>query len=348
MDTRKIQTVGGGTYTVSLPKEWAQSQNLTTGDTVHVDTYIDGILAVQAQDCGGGGSDEMTVRITNDGPESLERTLRAAYAVGAKEIVLEADEAFSTEQQRIVEQVARTLIGVSLAEKSETRMRFQTLLDTDEVSVRQTVRQLRFVALSMHRDATGALTGDAKASDLTERDDQADRLFALIDRALSRGLTRLDEVDSLGVTRPELFELWATTQELERVADHAVGIASAASRLDKPVEENVLEATEEVATDARAIVEEAVDLVVGDASADSVRPVFDSRDQLRTDIDTVSRRLIDSSPNKSQLNLILERVRRTAEHGGNIAEFGLRKALRQGELTETAAPESSNGDDPVG
>lgn len=208
METRKIQTVGGGTYTVSLPKEWAEAQDIDTGDTVNLHTHIDGILALQAREYEDGASGRVAIRVAHDEATSLERTLRAAYAVGAKEVQLDSSDDFTTDQRRVVDQVARNLTGVSVTEESESKITVRTLLNTDEVSVRQSVRQLKFVALSMHRDATAAVTGNANPGNLADRDDQADRLYAMIDRSFARGLARLDEVDALGLTRSELFELW--------------------------------------------------------------------------------------------------------------------------------------------
>jgi len=345
METRKIQTVGGGTYTVSLPKGWAESQNIGTGDTVNLHTHIDGILALQAQECEDDAPGRIAIRVAHDDAEYLERTLRAAYAVGAKEVRLDAVDGFTTEQRRVVDRVARNLTGVSVTEGSESKITVQTLLDTDEVSVRQSVRQLKFVALSMHRDATAAVTEGTSPGSLADRDDQADRLYAMIDRSFARGLARLDEVDALGLTRSELFELWATTRELERVADHAEGIATVATEIDDPVDEPTTEEIREIAQQAREIVADAVSVIIGDANVETAQQALTARDQVREEITACECRLAESSSGGYQLRPVLDRLRRTAEHGGNIAEFGLRHAIRHGELTEPSQ-ESTNTDSP--
>lgn len=334
MDTRKIQCVGGGTYTVSLPKEWAESQDIAAGDTINLHTHIDGVLVIQAQECEEEVPRQITVPVDQDNPHSLERTLRAAYAVGAKEVKLNATEMFTTEQRRVVDQVSRNLPGVSVVEESDTEITVRTLLNTDEVSVRQSVRQLKFVALSMHRDATAALTGDANPGNLADRDDQADRLYAMIDRSFARGLARLDEVDALGATRPELFELWATTRELERIADHAEGIATVATEIDDSVNQSTINKVCEIAQKAREIITDAVSVIVGDMDVETAQQALSDRDQVREEITMFERQLAESSNEGPHLSPVLDRLRRTAEHGGNIAEFGLQHAIRHGDLTE--------------
>ncbi len=344
METRKIQTVSSGTYTVSLPKEWAESQDITAGDTVSLHTHIDGVLALQAQECADDTPERIAIQVAHADAEPLERTLRAAYAVGAKEVRLEAVDRFTTDQRRIVDQVARNLTGVSVTAESESTITVRTLLDTEEVSVRQSVCQLKFVALSMHRDATAAVTEDTDPGNLADRDDQADRLYAMIDWSFARGLARLGEVDALGLTRPELFELWGTTRELERVADHAEGIATVAAEIDVAVDDSIKNDLREVAATAREIVADAVSVIVGDVSVETAQQALTARDRVREEIATLERRLGESSNEGTQLGPVLDRLRRTAEHGGNIAEFGLRHAIRHGELTEPPQ-EAANAED---
>lgn len=334
MYTRKVQTVGSGTYTVSLPKDWARSAGIDAGDTVNLHTHIDGTLALQAEEREDETPGRTTMRVGPDDVTSLERTIRAAYAAGTKEIRLEATDGFTAEQRRVVDRVARTLTGVSVTEESESKLTVRTLLDTEEVSVRQSVRQLAFVALSMHRDATAVLTAGTGSGTVADRNEQVDRLYAMIDRSFARGLARLDEVDSLGLTRPELFELWATTRELERVADHAGGIETAAGRIADSIDASVTEEIREIAQRAREVVTDAVDVVLGDSDAETARQALDARDRLREDIGSFERRLDASSADESQLELVLERLRRTAEHGGTVAEYGLRHAIYRGELSE--------------
>jgi len=331
MDTRKIQSVGGGTYTVSLPKEWGAEQGVAPGDVVNVHWHLDDVLAIQTRERDSTDHTESVVRIARDETDRLEGVLRAAYAAGIKELTLVAATEFSTAQRRLVDAVAKKLTGVSVVEASETEITVQVLLNREEVSVSQSVRQLKFVALSMHETAIESLTADSAATHLTTRDDQADRLYAMIDRSFRRALWRLDEVDALGYSRPELFELWATTRELERVADHAEGIATTIPAVDGSVPESALEELRTFGREARSIVADGVAVIVGDAGAETAHETLRARDDL---CEAIGHAVDDGSmSDAAQLRPVSHRVRRTAEHGGNIAELGLQNAVRHGELT---------------
>jgi len=329
MKTRKIQTVSSGTYTVSLPKDWAKSQDISSGETVNLHTHIDGVLAIQAQEREDSTPQRIGFQIDHADTKPLERTLRAAYASGAKEVQFDATDGFTTEQRRVISQITRNLTGMSIIEKSDSKILVRTLLDTEDISVRQLVRQISFVARSMHRDAMAAVTEDTNPGNIADRDDQADRLYAMIDRSFARGLARLDEVDALGVTRSELFELWGTTRELERVADHAEAIATTGIELTDSISEPTTDEVREIGQRARDIITDAVGIVIDDTDVGAAQQVLTARDQIREDITSLECQLAESSTENAQARPVLYRLQRTAEHGGNIAEFGLRHATRR-------------------
>ncbi|AUG48343.1 transcriptional regulator [Haloarcula taiwanensis] len=336
METRKIQTVGGGTYTVSLPKEWAESENCTAGTTVNLHTHIDGLLVIQTPESQTTARNRLRLEVGNDDPAEIEQLLRAAYAAGVESVVLEVPDGYSDEQHRAIERVTRNLTGVTVAEATESQVTVRTMLDAGEVSVSQSVRQLQFVALSMHRDAMAALTTGTTGDRWADRDEQADRLYAMIDRYFERGLARLDEIDALGLTRPELFTLWGTANELERVADHAERIGTVADRLDGQPDERIITALDSIAQDVHAVVEDAVRVIIGDACVDTARQTLATRRDVRERITSLDRQLFESGDADYRLTRALDSLARTAEHGGNIAEFGLRMAVRDGALSDPA------------
>ncbi|WP_144903607.1 AbrB/MazE/SpoVT family DNA-binding domain-containing protein [Halobellus captivus] len=357
METRKIQSVGGGTYTVSLPRAWADSEGVEAGDVVNLHTRIDGVLMVQTRQVDDGSLGQVTIPVSEENPAWIEQALRAAYAAGATEVALDSETTFASEQRRAAERTARNLTGVSIVEESDASIVVRTSLDPREVSVRQSLRQLNYVALSMHRDATDALLGDASPERLTGRDEQADRLYALIERSFVRGLARLDETDALGVTRSELYELWLTARELERVADHAEAIAAIAAASDSrrstterapSVSESPPSSSERtsptrdrtrietLASISRGIVSDAVGIIVGDLAAETARRVLIDRDRLRESLETSDRKLLTSADPDVALVRSLTRIRRTAECGGNVAELALQCAVRRDDLRAPA------------
>ncbi|WP_066417446.1 AbrB/MazE/SpoVT family DNA-binding domain-containing protein [Halorubrum aethiopicum] len=348
METRKIQTVGSGTYTVSLPKEWAESRGVTAGDAVTLHEHVDGVLAIQEGE-GGDDTAPITARIESSSPETIERTLRAAYAAGSREVVLDPDGPLTAEQRRAIDRVARGRIGMSVAVESETSMTVRILLDAEEVSVGQSLRQLSFVVRSIHRDAVDALADPAGSGDpaaFDSRGEQADRLSAMIERSAVRGAADLAEIDALGSTRSELFESWTAMRELRRVHEAATEVGAAAGRLDAPPTEARMEACREIGDAAREVVSEGVAALLGDGGVDAARSALDGRDRTRRRIEAFDRRLPKGDADASELRLVSRELRRTAERGGDIAGIALRRAIRRGETIADRESERGSAEPP--
>lgn len=337
METRKIQEVGGGTYTVSLPKDWADAQGVEAGAVVNVHTHIDDLLVIQPRDHRDDATQRALVSVDRDDTDRLERTLRAAYAAGTEEILLVASDSFTRDQCRLVNRTAETLVGVTLDQESDSRILLRTLLDPEEVSVWQSVRQLQFVALSMHREATAALVGETAADAVPRRDDEADRLFAMIDRHFGRGLDRLDEVDALGLTRSELFEARAVARELERVGDHAERIVAVARDLDAPLDEPTADEIRALGETARTVVEDAGQCVIDDGDIGTAHEALATRDTTTADVTALETKLFEAGNERPRLVRALDSIRRTAQIGGNIGELRLRMATRCGEFADCPA-----------
>ena len=326
MESRKVQTVGNGTYTVSLPKEWAESQGVTSGDTVTLHDHIDGVLAVQTGN--GDDGDVPVARIESADPEMIERGLRAAYAAGVREVALERAESLAVDQRRVVERVARSRIGMSVAAESETATTVRIMLDSTEVSVSQSLRQIAFAVRSVHRDAVEALAAPPDSSPTDSRDGQVDRLAAMIDRSASRGMADLGEVDALGTTRSELFESWTAMRELCRFRDAAADVGSAAASLDTPPSEPRLETCREVGRTVREAVSDGVSVALGDEGPDIARAAIGDLSRACDEIDALDRELDEAGSGAAELRRVSRALRRTAERGGDVAEIGLRRAVR--------------------
>jgi phosphate uptake regulator len=339
METRKLQKIGGSTYSVSLPKEWATEHRLEAGMPIHLYPHTDGSLVVRSAARDGGPLSETTIRLPATDAETVVRVLRAAHAVGYDSITLAAPEgeSLAAADRRAVRRHVRSMVGLTVAEETAARVVVESLLATSEVSIRQSVTQLRFTALSMHRVAVERLPRRAAGDDtetgpdpLDDRDDDVDRLFDMLTRHLNRSLTDLAEVDDLDVSRPELFDHYLVGRQIERVADHAVRIGALADAVDPTVGDDVLAEITALAEAAREVVEMATAAAL-DASADRAYEALDRRDRVVEDVTTLDRALFERAPPGAYaLSRVLAGLTRTAECGGTVARIALRASLRPG------------------
>lgn len=150
-------------------------------------------------------------------------------------------------------------------------------------------------------------------------------------------------VDALGLTRPELFELRTTARELERVADHAERIGGLTAE-EGPLADPHADELGGVARTARGVVDDAVSAVVADSGSEAAHRAPDARDALREDCAAFDRRPFEAPDAAYRLARAIDSLRRTAEHGGNVAELALRAAVRRkalvGGTEEEADPQA--------
>lgn len=334
METRKIQLAGGSTFTVSLPKRWANEHGLESGAQMHLYPHSDGSLLVRPTPTNNGGR-EISLPVDHRSSDDIVRTVRAGYTSGFDTITLVATGGIDGSQRTAVRRTVNGLVGLEIVSESTRRITLHSLLNASDVSIRQTVLQLQRITRSMHEHAvTATMEGDEELSAaVCDRDDEADRLFGMVSRHYHQSLSDLQAIDRLGIDRPTIADYYTTAQQLERVADHAEKMATIAPRLDTPAVETIPEINS-VARSARRIVTDASSVLLGDADIEMAYRALDDRDTLLNKLDRSDRRLYDSDgPDQHLLGLILDSVRRTSEYGANIAETMIQRAVRTDELS---------------
>ncbi|WP_435116101.1 AbrB/MazE/SpoVT family DNA-binding domain-containing protein [Halolamina sp. C58] len=326
METRKIQRVGGGTYTVSIPISWAEEHGVEAGETAYLYTHRDGSLIVrwgEREETALGGVD---VEV-GDAGTAVDRTLDAAYTAGFDRITFRG---VSAAQREAITARARTLVGVDVTEESEDAVEVRWLLDDSDLTVRRSVGQLRFVAVSMHDAAMGTLAGaTAEPRSIGDRTQETDRLARLVERQCSRAMVLFAALDRLDATRPQLFAQYRAARELERVGTDAAEIAHAARR-SGPVESTDLAAdVRAVGDDAREAVEMAADAVVDGGSTATAYEVLRRADGAAQAARELRRTVAAEAPSDGiLLTRALDSVVRTTSRAETLGEIALQRAVR--------------------
>jgi phosphate uptake regulator len=274
------------------------------------------------------------VSVATDDDEEVRGKLHAAYTLGAHSCVLTDRSGHSQDRRQLVERSLAGLPGFEILETTETRIRIRNLIEAENVDIRKTTLRLKLTTLAMHRDAIDAVveSDETLARQTIDRDNEADKLFALVMRYFRRSLSSLEEVEQLGHSRDELFEFYYTARQLERVADHAQKIAGFACAPDASFPTAYAVPLADLGRAARTVVDDATDVVLTDAGIAAVTDVLADRDRVVEDLETVDRKLYDhDDPGEAYvLGLLLDSLYRTAEYGANTAEVALQRYLRPG------------------
>lgn len=334
METRKLQKVGGGTYTVSIPKEWATDHHLEAGASVHVYTHDDGTLVVRSSRRDEEPIESVTLDVSSDDPAAVERVLHAAYTAGFTEVTLTTDDAFETAHHRAAGSLASTLAGAELLDATVDAITMRNFLDSGEVSMRQAVDQLRFLALAVHRTATTDVSGELeeRRESLQQREDDVDRFFGMVTHHFTRALGSLKEVDDLGVARLDLFAYYLTARELTTVVSHVRSIVAELERIEAPVPEAFAGEVDALAADARDVVERATAAVLNETSLEAAIGLVDDAEAVAARAADARHAVHDGETGARTdvraLAGVLDGVERTAECGAEVAEIAVHTAIR--------------------
>ncbi|WP_137290694.1 phosphate uptake regulator PhoU [Natronorubrum halophilum] len=338
METRKVQLSGGTTYTISLPKSWAQEHGIDTGSALSLYPNGDGSLLVEAEADRTTETRSTTVDVSTDSDSAIRQWIHALHAVGFDTVTLVDRTGHSTEHREVVEDTAANLSGFELLEAGNTKIRLTNLIDAENVDIRKSTLRLRLVMLGMHRDAVSAVLTDDEtlAQRVIDRDNEADKLFAMVTRHFRRALTDLHEVEKLKYTRDELFEYYYVSRQFERIADHAEKIARFTFDPEVTIPTAFEDRIDSLASSSRQIINTAADVILADAGVKGAQTALTERDELTADLKALDRNLYahDDPAEAYVVGLLLESIRRTGEYGANIAGIAIQQCARECERLE--------------
>ncbi|WP_128905840.1 AbrB/MazE/SpoVT family DNA-binding domain-containing protein [Halorubrum amylolyticum] len=333
METRKLQEVGGSTFTVSIPKEWATDHGFEVGMELQLYTHRDGSILVRSSETDVGRLEEATVDVTDSGPAAVRHAVETAHGVGFETITLRKATAFTDAERRAVRSTTRELVGTNVLSESPAAITVRHLLDTSSVSVRQSLVQLRYVVVSLLRDSVEAFADGADARKrIDDRAGEARRSADMITRHFSRSLVSYAELDSLDISRAELFAYYATASRLDGIVDQALRIADITERAPDTLPGGTLETVRAVADDVAGAVDDGVTAVLNGDATEAQRAKRRCDDAAER-IEAVEEELFDGSGTESvpaavALSSALDALRVTATRGRRVADIALRTAIR--------------------
>ncbi len=230
MELRRIQRTRGGTFFVTLPKEWALNAGITRGSVVS--TYItpDGRLVIEPHYKLEPTPQTVTVKPS----EYLSREIIGSYLLGYDVIRVEAKDRITIEEREIVKEASRRLIGLEIIEEDYTKIVMQSLLEPSALSPEKILRREYLISSGMYRDAINAFVeGDIQlAKSVIARDNEVDRLYFLLVRILRTVIQNPTLSEKLEIYPIECLDYRLTASFVESIGDQSLQIAEQALRLN--------------------------------------------------------------------------------------------------------------------
>ena len=230
MGLRKIQRTRGGTFFVTLPKEWALKNGITRGSVVYTSITSNGRLIIDPR----YDLKPRPLTITIKPSPYLNREIIGKYLLGYDMIRISAKDRIAIEQREIVKETVTRLIGLEIIEENHANIVIQCLLQPDALSPEKVLRREYLISSGMLRDSmTAILQGDTQlARSVIARDNEVDRLYFLVVRILRTIIQNPRLSEKLEVHPIDCLDYRLTASLVESVGDQASEIAEHSIKLE--------------------------------------------------------------------------------------------------------------------
>jgi len=257
MEYRRLQRSKGGSFLLSLPKEWVLKNGLQGGSVIQLIEGEGGALTIRL---GEEAEPERGATAVIRDPKGLERQIRACYLMGADTIVVDLGMRMTPATREEIRAAIHKLIGLEIVEETSSGMTIQCLLQPSSMPVKSTLRRAYTLAANMHKEAEQALiNGDLElAESVSRRDDEVDRLYFLLVRQLRLALRNAPIAEKIGVKPAECLELRMAAKYIENIADYSEAVATSVGKIDRrELDRETLDALSSLSALAYSLHEEA-------------------------------------------------------------------------------------------
>ncbi|KUH32249.1 MULTISPECIES: phosphate uptake regulator PhoU [Thermococcus] len=238
MEFRKIQFTGRSSYIISLPKKWVREHGLSQGDVVPLSINPDGSITIFPKEPKEISERKVLTISREYSPDMAVRLVISAYIQGydVLEIVLSGEMPLYKVRMR---KVLQSLPGVEIILDEPQRMVAKSLLDEEEVNLAELLNRIRSLIMSMLGDLELLIQNPGEEEilrDINDLENELDRFYFLIIRAVNRILTKRGVTEESGIIRRtfDLLGILFIVRNIERIGDHITRIAENPGEVNVP------------------------------------------------------------------------------------------------------------------
>ncbi|HPC48422.1 MAG TPA: phosphate uptake regulator PhoU, partial [Deltaproteobacteria bacterium] len=234
MEIRKVQVTGGSSFVITLPKEWAEKQQVKKNDPLGLVTQPDGTLLVtrDLSETPAQRSKTFDVTAIND-PTFLFRLLIGCYIAGYTSIAITSKHRLPASIRMVVREFTQMTIGPEVVEETDSSVLLKDLLNPAEMPFENTIKRMYVIVKNMYMDALTVLESGngALAHDVIARDNDVDRLHWLVARQTNIILKNASLARKMGVSPSSVVNTYIISRIIERIGDHAVRCVEHAQKI---------------------------------------------------------------------------------------------------------------------
>ncbi len=263
MEIRKLQKIKGGSFTISLPKEWVVERKLKRGEQMAVSQEEDGSLRIYPVSAPFEKPYEVTLTLEDySNLRALEYCVGTYYIQGSNKINIVSKQMIPAEHKKRLKLLRTGLPGVEVAEEEADRLSFQVLIDPTALALESLVEKTSFFSLHLQEDAVkSVLENDLQlAREVTERSKEALRHYRMAIRQVALSSLDRSVAKKAGVRNcQECITFALIARDLNRLVYHSSSIAGHLLDLeDKKIDRGILDMIEVISKVAFEMQREAV------------------------------------------------------------------------------------------
>ena len=240
MQLRKVQEMGGATFLVSLPKDWAKSVSLRKGSVLSIESSGDGGLLIYPM---GSSESRLEKELEIEYPSkfripSLSGEITGAYLLGYDLIRIRGKHRISSIDRETAIVAIKKLIGLEIVEEDALSITCQFLVDNTAVEPGKIFRRMSAIVRAMISDTIKQFGSDEslRFESVAKRDDEVDRLHFLIVRLIRSAVRDPRAASKFGLSAIDCLDYRVATSFLETTGDYAVELSNSISEIKSPDE----------------------------------------------------------------------------------------------------------------
>ncbi len=336
MEIRKLQKIRGGSFTLTLPKQWVEKRKLSSGEQIAVSEEEDGSLKLYPIVAAKEAPLKVTLSL-EDYPNltALEYCVETYYIQGSNQINVTSRKIIPAEQKRRLKQLRMELPGVEVAEESAYKLSFQVLIDpTTTFSLESLTEKTSSFSLRLQEDAVKSVLdwNFALAKEVLERSREAQRHYRMTIRQVALSSMNRAIAEKVGVKNcRECITFALIARDLSRLVYHSSSIARHILSLEgkRKVNPKILGVIAEMSNIAyemqkeavRAFLQQNVQLAIG---------VFGKMRSMREKEEALLKKILEKTRDVDTavaLSMIARDLRRIAGYAVAVADDAMNRVL---------------------
>jgi phosphate uptake regulator len=248
---RTVQSTGRGSFTMSLPKKWAQEAGISKGSQIAIKIMEDGSLVLvprkieEKRNKKLGTAKEYFIQVNQrSDTESVCRKLTSLYATGAELIHLDFGNAENRKEFKsaVTNSVRSLLLGTEIVEETAEKMILQVLINHPELPTEKAISRMANLSISAHKDSIVALNNleRDKLDYIYQRKMDVERLNLYVVRQLKYGIEHNLFGDWGFETSKEFLGYRLVANDIKNIAGNAYNMGRNIKTLKRLIHDKLL------------------------------------------------------------------------------------------------------------